>query len=138
MLYWRFAVQYQYPQTSIFRRKNKTYFTLNLVQNWTSLLTASKNNWKWLKNCYDSSALKKRTTCLVQGLRVDKEIITKFWKVAKIVNVMFLRNFKKSISRSQIKVFFIVFFSVFNRCSLFFIRTFDYHQNNKVAEDTYQ
>ena len=57
LLYWRFAVQY--PQTSTFRHKNKTYFTLNLVQNWTSLLTASKNSWKWLKNCYDSSALKK-------------------------------------------------------------------------------
>ena len=28
--------------------------------------------------------------------------------------------------------------SVFLLSSLFFIQTFDYHQNNKVADDTYQ
>ena len=38
----------------------------------------------------------------------------------------------------QIKLFFDDFFICFLLCSLFFIRTFDYHQNNKVAEDTYQ
>ena len=55
----------------------------------------------------------------------------------KIVNVMFLRKFKKPISCFQIKVFFIVFFSVFLLCSLLFIRNFDYHQNNKVEDGSY-
>ena len=51
-LYW-LAGQHQHPQTRTFWRKNRTQFTLDLGQNWMSLLAASKNNWKWLKNCYD-------------------------------------------------------------------------------------
>ena len=54
--------------------------------------------------------LKNPTSCVVLVLRVDKVIIIKFCKVARIVNVMFLRKFKKPISCFQIKVFFIVFF----------------------------
>ena len=52
---------------------------------------------------------------------------------------MFLRKFKKE---TNIVFFLISFlklfsFSVFLLCSLFFIRTFDYHQNKKVAEQTH-
>ena len=48
-LLYSFAGQYYYPQTSTFRRKNKTHFTLYLVQNWTSLLPASKSNSLYIK-----------------------------------------------------------------------------------------
>ena len=48
----------QYPQTSTFQCKNKTHFTLKLVQNLTSLLSTSKNNRKWLKYCYDYQRFK--------------------------------------------------------------------------------
>ena len=51
-LYW-LAGQHQHPQTRTFWRKNRTQFTLDLGQNWMSLLVASKNNWKWLKNYYN-------------------------------------------------------------------------------------
>ena len=69
--------------------------------------------------------------------------------VARIVNVMVIRKFKKAISCFQIEGFFLVIFlcvssvlSVFLLVSsvfllLFFIRTFDYHWNKKAAEDTY-
>ena len=33
LLCWLFGMQYQYQQTSTFRRKNKTDFFLNLAQN---------------------------------------------------------------------------------------------------------
>ena len=36
--------------------------------------------------------------CFVHDLRVDKVIITRIWKVARIVNVIFIRKFKKAIS----------------------------------------
>ena len=48
------------------------------------------------------------------------------------------RKFKKNMSCFQIEVFFVLFFSVFLLCSLFIIHTFDYHYNNKGAEDTCQ
>ena len=107
--------------TSTFRRKNKTHFILNLIQNWTSLLQASKNNWKWLKNCYDQSAFDKRSPCVVQGLRVDKVITTEFWKVARIINVMFLRN-----SRNQYCVFKLKFLSLFISLCFFCVHYFSF------------
>ena len=47
-------------------------------------------------------------------LRVDKVIITKIWNVSRILNVTFLRKFKRPISRFQIEVFFLAF------CFLYF------------------
>ena len=58
LLYWWFTVRYKYPQTSAFWRKNETHFTLNFVQNSTSLLTAFKNNWKLLENAMTNQRLK--------------------------------------------------------------------------------
>ena len=49
LLYWLFAGQYQYLQTSTFQRKNKIFFILNLVGNWASLLTIRKTTGKDLK-----------------------------------------------------------------------------------------
>ena len=89
----------------------KTQFTLNLVQ--TSLLPAFKNNWKWFQNCYDWPALEKRTWYDVQGLRVDKVIKTRIWKVPRIVTAMFIKKIKKAISCFQIEVFFLVIFLCF-------------------------
>ena len=74
--------------------------------------------------------------CVVQDLRVDKVIIERIWKVARIVNVMFIWKFKKAISCFQIEVFFFVsFFSVFPVCSLFLNRTFEQQGHiNKVSD----
>ena len=71
---------------------------------------------------------------------VRLSVITKFWKLAIIVNVVFLKKFKKTnivfsscrfyhcfLSVFQIAGFILVFLSVFLLCSLVFIRTFDYH-----------
>ena len=66
-------------------------------------------------------------SCIVQGVIVDKKIITKIY-------VMFLRKFTKPISWFQIEFFFLFLFSVFLLCSLFF----DYHYNNKLQENTHQ
>lgn len=66
-------------------------------------------------------------SCIVQGVIVDKKIITKIY-------VMFLRKFTKPISWFQIEFFFLFLFSVFLLCSLFF----DYHYNNKLEENTHQ
>ena len=93
--------------------------------------------------------LEKRKSCVAQGLRVDKVIKTKIWKVTRIVNAMFIRKCKKAISCFQIEVFFLVIFlcvfftlSMFLSVSfvfllLFFIRTFDRHWNKKAATGTY-
>ena len=51
-LYW-LAGQHQHPQNRTFWSKNRIQFTLDLGQNWISLLATSKNNWKWFKNCYN-------------------------------------------------------------------------------------
>ena len=61
------------------------------------------------------------------SFKVENVIITKFWKVAGNVNVMFLRKFKKAILCFQVEFFFLVFLSVFFMYSLFFSCTFDYH-----------
>ena len=45
-------------------------------------------------------------------------IITRIWKIARIVNVMFIRKFKKPISCFQIEVYSLLFFSVFLPSSL--------------------
>ena len=90
-LHW---LEYQHPQTRTFWRKNRTQFTLDIGQNSMNLLAASKNNWKWLKNCYGESGPEKRTSCDVYYLMIDKVIIT---KVARIVSIMFLRKIKKAI-----------------------------------------
>ena len=42
--------------------------------------------------------LEKHTSCVIQGLIVDKVIVTRIWKVARIVNVMLIRKFKKALS----------------------------------------
>ena len=36
--------------------------------------------------------------CVAQGLRVGKVIKKRIWKVARTVNAMFIRKFKKAIS----------------------------------------
>ena len=54
------------------------------------------------KKFYEYLVLKKRTLYVVRGLSVYKVIITKFWKVARIGNVIVLRKFKKPISRTHI------------------------------------
>ena len=53
--------------------------------------------------------LEKDTSCVDQGLRVNKKII-KLWKTARVGNVMFLRKFKKPISRWS---FFLSYFSLY-------------------------
>ena len=53
--------------------------------------------------------IKKRTSCEVQGPRVDKKIIKKICKVARVVNFMFLRKLKKKKMRYQIEGFFFLF-----------------------------
>ena len=57
---------------------------------------------------------------VVQCLRFDKKIITKIWKVARIVNVMFLRKFKRPISCFQTEVFSFPFFSLCFFCVHYF------------------
>ena len=44
----------------------------------------------------------KRKPCVLQDLRVEKVIITKLWEIARIVNVTFVRKFKKPILCFQI------------------------------------
>ena len=61
------------------------------------------------------------------SFKVENVIITKFWKVVRNVNVMFLRKFKKAILCFQVEISFLVFFSVFFMYSLFYICTSDYH-----------
>ena len=56
------------------------------------------------------TALGKCMPCVVQGLRVDKKII-KLWKIARIMNLMFLRKFKKPISCFHNEVFSFLSFS---------------------------
>ena len=117
LLSW-YAAQYHYPQTCSLRSKSKTHITLNFLQNWTSLIPTSKSNCKWLKTWYDWSALEKCTLCVVPDLRVDKKII-KPWKIARIVNDMFLRKFKKLIFCFEYEVILCVF-------SVFFFYLFIY------------
>ena len=74
--------------------------------------------------------LEKHTSCVVQSLRVDKVNKTKIWKVARIVNAMFLKRFKKPISSFQIEASFLVFFSVFIIFHSYFWLSFQ-HQNGK-------
>ena len=61
--------------------------------------------------------------CFVKGLRLDKVIMTKIWKVARILR----RKFKKAISCFQIEIFFyfLCFFCVhfFSFALLTIIRT---------------
>ena len=66
------------------------------------------------------SLLEKHTLCIVQGLKADKKIVAKVWKVARIVNVMFLRKFKRPISCFQIKVFFLSFIFLCFFCAHYF------------------
>ena len=65
--------------------------------------------------------------CVVKGLRLDKVIKTKIWKVARILNFVFIRKFKKAISCFQIDFFFyfLCFFCVhfFSFALLTIIRT---------------
>ena len=82
-----------------------------------SLLAASKNNWKWLKNCYDYQGLKNVRRVSFRVL-IDKIIMT---KVARIVSVIFQRKIKKPIS--MFEVFSLVFFSIL-LCSFFFFFSF--------------
>ena len=78
----------------------------------------------------------------------DTRIKTRIWKVIRIV----IRNYKKfqesNILFSNWSFFLVIFLCVSSVLSaflsvssvfllLFFIRTFGYHWNNKVAEDTY-
>ena len=55
--------------------------------------------------------LEKRTPCVVQGLWVDQVIITKIWKIARIVNVMFIENSRKICRFFKLK-FFSCYFSL--------------------------
>ena len=48
-------MQYKYPQTSKFRRKYKTHFTLNSVQNWTSLINMTNQRLKNILVCRSES-----------------------------------------------------------------------------------
>ena len=70
LLYWLFAGQYQYLQTSTFQRKNKIFFILNLVGNWASLLTIRKTTGKELKIAMTNQRLKNvlRASFRVWGL----------------------------------------------------------------------
>ena len=65
-----------------------------------SLVRASKNG-NGKKVLRKFLLLNKRTPYVVRGLSVYKVITTKFWKVARIGNVIVLRKFKKSISRTH-------------------------------------
>ena len=89
------------------------------MQNWTHLLPASKNSEKWLNNFFDLLALEKCTSYVVWNLRVDKVIITKFWKLTRNVDALVLRKFKKPILCFEIEI------SSF--CSLFFLCFFHVH-----------
>ena len=51
---------------------------------------------------------------------VCRSVITKFWKFPKIVNVMFLRKFKKPILPFQITGFILVFFCLCFSCVHYF------------------
>ena len=69
------------------------------------------------------------------GLRANKVIKTRIWKVARIMNVIFRRKFNKAMSCFQIEVFFLVFFlcvssvlSVFCLCLLCFFYYFSFAQ----------
>ena len=66
-----------------------------------SLVRASKNG-NGKKVLRKFLLLNKRTPYVVRGLSVYKVITTKFWKVARIGNVIVLRKFKKPISRTHI------------------------------------
>ena len=54
------------------------------------------------------------------GLTFDKIIITKIWKFARTVNVMFLRKFERPISGFQSEVFSLLFFSLCSFCVHYF------------------
>ena len=90
------------------QKQDPLYFKFRAESNklFSQLLktTGSENVLKVIEKC---------TLCVVQGLRIDKVIITKFWKVARILNLLFLRKFKKPILCFQIEVFSFCFFLCF-------------------------
>ena len=110
-MYW-FATQYQYPQTSTLRSKNKIHFKSNLGQIWTTLHPTSKNtlqitqNLIWLISAWKTYVVRR------SGSEGWQESYKKYLKVTRIANVIFLRKFKKPISSFQIEVFSFLFFSV--------------------------
>ena len=64
--------------------------------------------------------IKKRTSCEVQCPRVDKKIIKKICKVARVVNFMFLRKLKKKKIALSNWRFFLSFFSLCFFCVHYF------------------
>ena len=83
------------------------------LNEWTEL-----NEWtNWIERSYfqllkttESDSNIAMTNQLLEN--VCRSVITKFWKFPKIVNIMFLRKFKKPILPFQIAGFILVFFFV--------------------------
>ena len=119
MLYWLQGSTGTSKQVYFVGKIRPLYFKFSAELN--ELTLAPRNNWRCLKTFYDLLALEKRVPYKVRGLRVNKVIMTKFWKLARTVNVMVLRRFKKPISYFQIAIsrFFSLFFFLFLLCSLF-------------------
>ena len=124
MLYWLQGSTGTSKQVYFVGKIRPLYFKFSAELN--ELTLAPRNNWRCLKIFYDLLALEKRVPYKVRGLRVNKVIMTKFWKLARIVNVMVLRRFKKPISYFQIaisRLFSLFFFSV-SSVLIIFVRRF--------------